>query len=270
MKKKDGKEVLSSLYNMISMIIISKFDIKKISENNYQPWDTVSVKHKKALRHVDQHNERRQIIDLCKKSFFKIYPLNLDSANVDPTKMWLMGIQVVAMNMQTLTDDYLLINNVFFKAFGSSGYVLKPPKLLFGSSEYETYENPVGNVKIELMAGFMLHLLFGHDSQTERSLTLTTNIIGHTNDDNDNRKYQAKVTSNFLNCMFDDEVYQFKVYEKDLSFIFIKITSNIGVVGRCVIPLCAISEGYRTIPIYDNLCDQHSDSVLICRVSKSF
>jgi hypothetical protein len=60
------------------------------------------------------------------------------------------------------------------------------------------------------------------------------------------------------------------VYEKDVSFIFIKITAGYGVVGRCVIPICGISEGYRTIPIYDNSCDMFNDSVLICKVTKTF
>jgi hypothetical protein len=270
MKKKDGKEILASLYGLISMIIISKFNVKKIEDHNYQPWDSVSVKFKKVMTFIDNLEDRKKIIDVSKGIYFKAYPLNVDSSNIDPVKCWLMGIQVAAMNMQSLLDDNLLINNVFFKAFGGLGYVLKPEKLLPESEEYETYESPVGTLKIELLAGFMLHKLFNKEEGADRVLTLNAYIIGHTTDDNQNKKYQTKITSNFLNPYFNNEIYEFDIYEKDVSVVFIKITSGSGIVGRCVVPLCAIAEGYRTIPIYDNQCDQFLDSVLICRVSKTF
>ena len=56
----------------------------------------------------------------------RVYPsgMRIDSSNFNPITMWSCGIQMVAMNYQTVTDANLHLHNSFFA--GTQGYILKP------------------------------------------------------------------------------------------------------------------------------------------------
>ena len=56
----------------------------------------------------------------------RVYPagMRIDSSNFNPISVWSCGIQMAAMNYQTVTDANLHLHNAFFK--GTSGYILKP------------------------------------------------------------------------------------------------------------------------------------------------
>ena len=57
----------------------------------------------------------------------RVYPsgMRIDSSNFNPVSVWSCGIQMVAMNYQTVTDSNLHLHNSFFN--GTQGYILKPP-----------------------------------------------------------------------------------------------------------------------------------------------
>ena len=50
--------------------------------------------------------------------------MRIDSSNFNPVSVWSCGIQMVAMNYQTLTDANLHMHSAMFA--GTPGYVLKP------------------------------------------------------------------------------------------------------------------------------------------------
>ena len=50
--------------------------------------------------------------------------MRIDSSNFNPVSVWSCGIQMVAMNYQTLTDANLHLHSAMFS--GTPGYVLKP------------------------------------------------------------------------------------------------------------------------------------------------
>ena len=56
----------------------------------------------------------------------RVYPagMRIDSSNFNPLSVWSCGIQMVAMNYQTLADANLHIHSAMFA--GTPGYVLKP------------------------------------------------------------------------------------------------------------------------------------------------
>ena len=56
----------------------------------------------------------------------RVYPagMRIDSSNFNPLSVWSCGIQMVAMNYQTLADTNLHIHCAMFA--GTPGYVLKP------------------------------------------------------------------------------------------------------------------------------------------------
>ena len=50
--------------------------------------------------------------------------MRINSSNFNPVSVWSCGIQMVAMNYQTLTDANLHLHSAMFS--GTPGYVLKP------------------------------------------------------------------------------------------------------------------------------------------------
>ena len=56
----------------------------------------------------------------------RVYPagMRIDSSNFNPISVWSCGIQMAAMNYQTVTDTNLHLHNAFFE--GTHGYILKP------------------------------------------------------------------------------------------------------------------------------------------------
>ena len=55
----------------------------------------------------------------------RVYPsgMRIDSSNFNPVSVWSCGIQMVAMNYQTVTDTNLHLHNSLFN--GTQGYILK-------------------------------------------------------------------------------------------------------------------------------------------------
>ena len=65
----------------------------------------------------------------------RVYPsgMRIDSSNFNPLSVWSCGIQMVAMNYQTVTDTNLHLHNSFFN--GTQGYILKVIQLKYTFSE---------------------------------------------------------------------------------------------------------------------------------------
>jgi len=93
----------------------TKLQLKNLIENNYQPWDCITITEDKTNKFGKNIETRKNLINYTSKSFGKSYPLKMDSSNLDPTKCWLHGMQIAAINAQSLNDDNLLINYIFFK-----------------------------------------------------------------------------------------------------------------------------------------------------------
>ena len=68
----------------------------------------------------------------------RVYPsgMRIDSSNFNPITIWSCGIQMVAMNYQTVTDANLHLHNSYFQ--GTQGYILKPP--VMWNSSHILYE----------------------------------------------------------------------------------------------------------------------------------
>ena len=65
-------------------------------------------------------------MDYYTPQLVRVYPagMRIDSSNFNPVSVWSCGIQMVAMNYQTLTDANLHMHSAMFA--GTPGYVLKP------------------------------------------------------------------------------------------------------------------------------------------------
>lgn len=68
-----------------------------------------------------------EMLSCTERQLVRTYPkgMRFDSSNYNPLPMWGCGIQMVALNFQTV-DTYMHLNQGFFRRNGGCGYILKP------------------------------------------------------------------------------------------------------------------------------------------------
>lgn len=250
----------------------TKLNLKEIDKMNYQPWEMVTLKCSKLIAYSESNQTRNQMIDYNKNSFTKAYPTNFDSTNYDPVKCWITGAQVAAMNFQTVSDDDLLLNRMFFKINQNCGLVLKPHKLFPESDYYESYDYPYGTVEFKLLSVIGVNVLFSKSEiqfEDDYSLELHCSIQGSDSDDKLNKKYEIKLKGNYLKLSFDTIDPAFAVYEKDLSAFWFRLNYGEEVIGRAVVPIQLLSEGIRTIRFYDIKGEECNDSFIVVHIKKT-
>lgn len=96
------------------------FDVKAATK----PSHIFSVGEKVILELHEQ--KREQMFSHNRNFFMRAFPAGsrFDSSNLDPSVCWRKGIQMVALNWQTL-DEGMMLNEGMFA--GSKGWILKPP-----------------------------------------------------------------------------------------------------------------------------------------------
>jgi len=264
-KKKTIKEVTPNLYDLIGLISVP-LKIDDILGARYQPWDVVSLSESKVLKHYK--DEKKKLIEFSSNSFLRVYPsgARFDSSNFDPVKGWICGGQLVSLNLQSLHEDYTLLNHLFFKISNGSGYILKPNYLRSGTFHNKDYFSPAFSLKVDILSGIMLQKCM-KEHTTE--LYVTVNVIGTFDDDKNEPLKTDPVKENFLHPKFKNSSKKFSIYEDNLSFLLIKIFDNNGdVLARSVVPMMSLMEGYRNIFLYDSECQEIENSILILRTKR--
>lgn len=263
-KKSVNKDIVPSLQQIVGMIG-TKLNLMNQDSMAYQSWDCITTKHSKVENWCKSSTHFEKVVKFSRGSFFKSYPLLFDSSNLDPTKTWMMGCQIAAINVQSLLDDYTLINQVYFTRNKNSGYILKSEGLR--EAKVQLPFKQTQKVSIEFLTGSMLHTL----SQIQmKELNITLEIRGSPDDDKANPKYNfTKITERFINPTFVKEKVDLKIYNNEVTCVLIKLYEGSNLVGRSVIPIRAIMSGFRIIPIYDNECKLTSHAYLTCLVKIS-
>jgi hypothetical protein len=264
--KKVNKEIVDSLQQLVGLIG-TKLNIDKQDRLLYQQWDCTTTKHSKVESWGKNPASAVKVVNYSKSSFFKSYPLIFDSSNLDPTKTWLMGCQIAAINCQKLDDDFTLLNQVFFSLNRNNGYILKPKYLRNGKFYDNTQNAPLIKklIDIHFISGCMLHTL---SSNKIKEISIGVNVYGSYEDDKFNPSYSfKKITEKFINPIFDNEKLSLSIYNPDLSFIFIKIQDGSNTIGRGVIPIRSIMQGFRLISLYDNECKLKEQALLSCIIN---
>ena len=266
LKKKVNKEIVKSLQQIVGLIG-TKLNIDKQDNLLYQPWDCTTTKHSKVESWGKNITSANKVVKYSKSSFFKSYPLIFDSSNLDPTKSWLMGCQIAAINCQKLDDDFTLLNQVFFSLNRNSGYILKPSYLRNGKFYDNNQNSPIikKTIDIQFISGCMLHTLC---SNQIKEINISVNVFGSYEDDKSNHSYSfKKITEKFINPIFNNEKLSLSIFNPDLSFIFIKIQDGSTTIGRGVIPIRSIMQGFRLISLYDNECKLREQALLSCIIN---
>lgn len=203
----------------------------------------------------------------------KAYPTGFDSSNFDPIKCWIVGCNIVAINIQSTEDDWTLLNMIFFTNNRNRGYVLKPAKLLPESTFIETYEKPYLKLTIQILTIIGLNKIINQEGimmDHISKIKMKCFIVGSDMDNKQNKQYKCIITGDFLIPKIEmTAMISFYVYEVDLSAIYFKIYSDKTVIGRSVIPLMLMKEGARKIAIYDSNCIKFNESFIVTLIKKT-
>ena len=235
----------------------AKFNYDQIEENNYKPWECLTLKCKKFLKYHSNPLQQNEIIKLSQHCILKAYPDSFSSANYDIIKCWRCGCQAAALNIQALEDDFTLFNMVFFYQNRKCGYVLKPSKLLDPKIIID-YERSYYTLKMKILSCYNLLKLIEKREEAlydKGKLQLEIYSLGSDNDDkNPHKKYELKGGLMFPEINNNEMSFDIPIYENELGGIMIKFIYEGELIGRGCIPYCMMKNGIRKIPIFDNDC----------------
>lgn len=254
-------------------LVKKRFYLTKLDDElYYNPWDCPAIRESELQDIFKNFHLRNKLVKFCQNTFLKVQPnktSKISTINFDPVKAWICGIQIAAINIQSLEDDFVLINKIFFKFNKGCGYVLKPEFLRNPHGTYDRfYLKPLLKVKIDIISCIMLQTCVRNFNKHE-NIFFESYLVGSWEDDKMNPKYKSKsYEKNLINLVFDNESIKFDVYEPELCFWMIKIYLSNNVIARSCVPIRIMNEGIRVVPLFDLNCSEFSDCVLLARIVK--
>lgn len=274
---------IDRLANILGMVGV-KYHKETFDPTKFLPWECISIAEPDVLKYTSTFEGKCKMIEYCQKSFLKIYPdtFRTNSSNQNPIMCWALGCQFAALNLQTTNDDFVLLNKMFFKVNGGSkcGYVLKPQSLReFNRNNFRKMTlKPVYRIKFKILSGFHLHLCC---PKKEKITGMFIEVSLRTPNNNYEKEGEKQVESklvtsiiskNFLHPIWESNNVVFDIYEPELSFIVVKLYSRKRehTLAKGIIPVRAMSLGYRVLELYDNECSKFDESYLIVRTNKIF
>ena len=256
-KKIEIKKTIKGFENILGIVAV-KYNKEEIRTNFYKPWEMMTIKCSKAVKFSENQQDRKDILNLTQHCLLRIYPESFDSSNYNIIKCFSCGMQSCCLNFQATQDDYTLYNKIFFKQNEGYGYVLKPKKFLTPNL-CSDYFKPEYICRIEIFSLINLTNLVENENLDVNDLediTLSIYAIGVDQDENNNLigKYKIINGTMFPSFKGGNPAMELKVYEYELSAVFIKIKAGDKILGRSCIPYTFMKQGLRRIPIYNNKC----------------
>jgi hypothetical protein len=234
-----------------------KFNFNQIAQNNYKPWECVTLKCTKFLKYHLHPIQQNEMLKLSQHCLLKAYPTSFNSDNYDIIKCWRCGCQAAALNIQALEDDFTLFNKIFFYQNRKCGFVLKPNKLLDPISKTDNNKSYY-SLKMKIISVYNLLKLIesSEDAVYEKKKCYMEiySLGSEGDDDNPHHKYELSCGLVFPVIMNNRYGFEIPIYEDELGGIMIKFTYDGKLIGRGCIPYCLMRNGYRKIPIFDNDC----------------
>ena len=90
------------------MLIIHSYKENNPYSNNYScnwrkiKYNSIPIKINDLIKFCKDYNKWQNIVQFSTVVLMKAYPQRFDSINYDPTKVWLCGGHVAALNIQSL------------------------------------------------------------------------------------------------------------------------------------------------------------------------
>ncbi|KAG5993328.1 hypothetical protein E4U43_003536 [Claviceps pusilla] len=125
-----------------------------------RPAHIFSISEKRILELYHKH--QREVFLHNKSFFMRAYPdkMRVNSSNLDPSLFWRRGVQMAAMNWQTI-DMGMMLNEGMFA--GENGWVLKPAGYQSSDRYAETHDEAAPGSTLDLS----ISIFAGHNIPTE-------------------------------------------------------------------------------------------------------
>ncbi|XP_062403202.1 1-phosphatidylinositol 4,5-bisphosphate phosphodiesterase zeta-1-like [Sardina pilchardus] len=252
-KKKKKKKVVVA--QALSDLVIYTKSVKFISfvhsRDNQQFYENTSFAEKKAKKLVK--NSGAEFVLHNTRLLSRVYPAGSRtlSSNFNPQEFWNAGIQLVALNFQSLGLP-MDLNNGRFQDNGGSGYVLKPHFLRSGESGFDP-----NAFKHNLRpAHLLLKVISGSNlpsSRTGKALDPFVRVEIHGVVSDCCRRQTDAVKQNALSPRWDAAM-NFTVEVPELALVRFSVRDQTGLlksefVGQYTLPFTSMRKGYRWVPL---------------------
>ena len=271
-KKIKECESLANLYSLINC----KWNLK----DRRLSWHTSSINEHKITKLCKTH--LKELVDFQRKQLTKVYPagLRVDSSNYNPIPHWNVGVQIVALNAQTI-DEGISLNYAKFIANGACGYVLKPDFLRHIAIEEKdltinkylnNFTKPIKKLTIKIISGKQLKR---KDDQAAVNSSVEIKLKGLDIDQSTNSIFKTPtIKDNGFNPVWSKEKeckVEFNIHCPDLCCILFNIIND-DILGSHKIAWYAIEfhhlvQGYRAIPLIDNNFDPIHHAYILCHIN---
>ncbi|GAA5905492.1 phosphatidylinositol phospholipase C [Sporobolomyces salmoneus] len=270
-------------------------------KETYAPTHVISVGENRLAKMLKDEGARQDFISHNRGHLTRAYPKGsrVSSTNFVPHHMWAAGVQLVALNWQTF-DVGMELNSAMFARANRSGYVLKPDLLrrkglekdkvaMLRSEEY--------TLEVEVISAQQLPRPRGSSSDgdpisvdpfVEVSLYVPGSVLPQ-------KRRTSVVLGNAFNPVFRSSTassvnsathastftFTYSSHPSPgmdgLVFLRFEVLNARGNVrsameegkgdslGAYVISVGALRQGYRHVPLYDSMGDQHLFSTLFLR-----
>lgn len=254
----------------------TKFDFKP----NRSIWTISSLSEEKIKNFLK--NNPRELVDFCKKYWIRVFPAGtrVDSSNYDPTRAWVAGAQMVALNYQT-SDEAMLLNYAKFAANGGAGYVLKPEYLrsaALADPSKARYPHEFTKPKVKLTIKIISGQQFQFEQQTASDIIdpfVEVKLKGLEVDEESNKPYRTHtIQDNGFNPVWSTESksceVEYSIVAPELATLVVKVydghVHKNSKVAWYAIEVPHIAEGYRAIPMLNSRFDAWAHCYLFVHV----
>jgi len=256
-KKVQPSKIAQELSDITHLKAVSFKGFDKYKE--MKPWEMCSFSEGKVNKFIAKHPE--DYFQYNTRQLSRIYPKGsrFDSSNYDPVSSWLFGAQIVALNYQTGSEPRW-INDGLFMENGCSGYLLKPKYMREEKMTVNPYIKikPVKTLCITVISAFQLPKVGGKEAKQTGLVIdpyVKIKIRGAPVDETKSQKTKV-IKNNGFNPVWNAE-FKFPLQYPDFDILFFTINDNDLIssddfIGQYAIPISAIREGYRTVPLKDS------------------
>ncbi|CUG85880.1 phospholipase C-like protein, putative [Bodo saltans] len=210
-------------------------------------------------------------IELSKRFLLRVYPkgLRTDSSNFNPQNSWNCGAQLVALNIQT-NDEGNRLNRYKFRVNGMCGMILKPLVMRTPGLQLADFAEP-WVVKVRVLCGIQIP----KPGRSQRGEVIDPYvelfISGFPGDDTSSSRKKTKVIDNNGFNPHWDETFTFNVKHPELAMLCVQVHERDPMSSELIadnaVPLTALREGYRCVPLYIDGVQLQSPSCLLCHFS---
>jgi len=257
-EKKAKVRPIDASYARLILLSSSKFKDFKISENNSKHnMHSICESQVGKLLRRDKDNFRNWV-KYNKSHLTRVFPSvsRTDSSNFNPVLCWATGSQIVSMNSQT-NDSSLRLNYGRFRENGSSGYVLKPDRLLKGIRS-ELQPEYGRKLKIRVVSGARLPIK-STKGWTAVDPYVEVVVYDGPPGDSSKRHKTKPAQNNGLNPVWNENVASsFSVVCPSVAMVAFTVyewhDSPNGMddfIACSSIPFSCLREGIRSVPLYD-------------------